>query len=262
MTALRDLRRAADLSQQQLAALLDVPVNTFRMWDSGLRPTPLHRLRHAAVAVAEHARNTELVSLDQLARELGVHQRTLRAAARSGRLQVTFLSRSAFGRPIRLATRSAARAFILKDYRRYGGQSPAVLLLPLVPPDYDQCLKQLRQRLRLTQHELARRIGAANRAVVYQWESRQRRPSPVFWQRVEMLSAIRLGVRRAHTDAERTRRTNWRGEQGGRVSMGIEASTAFTGVVETRTDTPVASSGSGTSVPSATLAGRLPRARA
>jgi hypothetical protein len=66
---------------------------------------------------------TELLSL---AHELGVHQRTLRAAARTGRLQVTFSSQSAFGRPIRLATRAAGQAFMRKDYRRYGGQSPAV----------------------------------------------------------------------------------------------------------------------------------------
>ena len=33
---LRELRRAADLSQRQLADLLDIPFNTFRMWDSGL----------------------------------------------------------------------------------------------------------------------------------------------------------------------------------------------------------------------------------
>jgi DNA-binding transcriptional regulator YiaG len=195
MTALRDLRRAADLSQQEFATLIHVPVNTFRMWDSGLRPTPAHLLQRAAVAVADHARDTELVSLDQLARELGVHQRTLRAAARTGRLQVTFSSRSAFGRPIRLATRTAARAFIRKDYRRYAGQSPAVLPLTVVPQDYDQCLKRLRRRLRLTQHDLARRIGAANKAVVYQWESRQRKPSPVFWQRVEVLSEIGLSPR-------------------------------------------------------------------
>jgi DNA-binding transcriptional regulator YiaG len=188
MTALRELRRAAALSQREFARLIDVPLNTFRMWDSGLRPAPPHLLQRAAVAVAEHARNTELLSLDQLARELGVHQRTLRAAARTGRLQVTFSSRSAFGRPIRLATRAAARAFMRKDYRRYGGQSPAVAPLPSIPDDYDERLRRLRRRLRLTQHALARRIGAANKAVVYQWESRQRTPSPVFWQRVEALN--------------------------------------------------------------------------
>ena len=192
MTRLRDLRRAADLSQREFAALIDVPLNTFRMWDSGLRPAPPHLLQRAALAVADHARNTELLSLDQLARELGVHQRTLRAAARTGRLQVTFSSRSAFGRPIRLATRTAARAFIPKDYRRDSGQSPAAAPLPSVPDDYSERLKRLRRRLRLTQQDLARRIGAANKAVVYQWESRQRTPSPVFWQRVDARSASGL----------------------------------------------------------------------
>jgi hypothetical protein len=143
------------------------------------------------VAVKEQARNTELLSLDQLAVELGLHPRTLRAAARTGRLPVTFLSRSAFGRPVRLATRSAVRAFMRTDYRRYGGQSRAVAPLPLVPEDYDEYLKRLRRRLRLTQHDLARRIGAANKAVVYQWESRKRTPSPVFWKRLEALDGSR-----------------------------------------------------------------------
>ena len=53
-------------------------------------------------------------------------------------------------------------------------------------------LQCLRRRLRLTQHDLARRIGAANKAIVYQWESRQLRPSPIFRKKVEALGAIRL----------------------------------------------------------------------
>ena len=53
-----------------------------------------------------------------------------------------------------------------------------------VPPDYDNQLRRLRQELRLTQSEFARRIGAVGEAVVYQWETRKRRLSPVFWQRV------------------------------------------------------------------------------
>ena len=198
MNALRALRHAADLSQRDCAALIDVPLNTFRMWDSGIRPTPPHLLQRAALALANHARNTARLSLDQLAREFGVHERTLRAAARTGRLEVTFSSRSAFGRPIRLATRTAVQVFMRRDYRRYNGQSPAMAPLPSIPRDYDARLKRLRRWLRLTQHELARRVGAANKAVVYQWESRQRTPSPVFWQRVEALRATRLGERRAH----------------------------------------------------------------
>jgi transcriptional regulator with XRE-family HTH domain len=118
VTALRDLRRGADLSQQEFAALIGVPLNTFRMWDSGLRPVPSHILLRSQAALTTHMRNAERSSLDHLAREFGVHERTLRAAARTGRLQVTFSSRSAFGRPIRLATRAAVQAFMRKDYRR------------------------------------------------------------------------------------------------------------------------------------------------
>ena len=125
MNELRQLRRAIGLGQRAFAALLSVPLETVRTWDSGRRSIPLNMLQRAKLAATEHTRNSELLSLDQLARELGVHQRTLRAAARTGRLQVTFSSRSAFGRPIRLATRAAGQAFMRKDYRRYGGQSQA-----------------------------------------------------------------------------------------------------------------------------------------
>src|SRR4029453_17802144 len=99
MTAVRELRRGANLSQQAFAALIDVPLNTFWMWDSGLRSVPPRVLQRATVAATEHAMRCELLSLDQLACELGVHQRTLRAAARIGRLRLQFSSRSAFGRP-------------------------------------------------------------------------------------------------------------------------------------------------------------------
>ena len=59
MTALRELRRAADLSQQELAALIGVPLNTFRMWNSGLRPVPPHVLLRSQAAVTAHVRNAE-----------------------------------------------------------------------------------------------------------------------------------------------------------------------------------------------------------
>ena len=204
MTELRELRRAADLSQCKFAGLMSVPVNTFRMWDSGLRPVPTPMLLRARAMVADHARQTELLPLAQLAKELHVHVRTLQAAARTGRLQVTFSSRSAFGRPIGLATRAAGQVFMRTDYRRYGGQSPATVPLPSVPDDYDARLKRLRRRLRLTQDDLARRIGAANKAVVYQWESRKRTPSAVFWKRVEALGGVRLNARRAPTSSTRS----------------------------------------------------------
>ena len=45
-----------------------------------------------------------------------------------------------------------------------------------VPDDYAVKLRGLRLWLRLTQSDVARRIGAASKAVIYQWESGKRRP--------------------------------------------------------------------------------------
>ena len=39
----------------------------------------------------------------------------------------------------------------------------------------------------LSQTQLATLVGAAHKAVVYQWEARKRTPSPVFWQRLAAL---------------------------------------------------------------------------
>jgi DNA-binding transcriptional regulator YiaG len=58
-----------------------------------------------------------------------------------------------------------------------------------VPTDYDRQLRRVRLGLRLSQSQFAKLIGAANKAVVYQWETRKRRPSPVFWQRIQDLTA-------------------------------------------------------------------------
>jgi DNA-binding transcriptional regulator YiaG len=184
LTPIRELRRTADLSQQEFATLIDVPLNTLRMWDSGLRPIPIAVMHRAAEAVEEHARRQQLLSLDQLDKELGVHIRTLQAAARTGRLEVHFSVRSAFGRPIRFASRAAGERFLARHYRRSSGQETCPLLLPIVPNDYDQHVRRVRRRLGLTQCALAQKIGAAGKAVVYQWESRKRTPAPVLWQRL------------------------------------------------------------------------------
>src|SRR6476646_8779236 len=64
---------------------------------------------------------------------------------------------------------------------------PAPLVWTQIPPDYSDQIRAARHRLRLTQAEFAARVGAARKAVVYQWESRKRCPSPVFWQRIREL---------------------------------------------------------------------------
>jgi DNA-binding transcriptional regulator YiaG len=193
MYELRELRRMAGLGQREFAALLSIPLETFRPWDSGRRVIPVAVLQCAREAVAHHARLTELLPLDQLANELHVHIRTLQAAVRTGRLDAHFSVKSVFGRPLRFATRAAAERFMATHYRRFAGQQVCPSPLPTVPNDYDQQLRDLRRRLGLTQDGLARRIGAAGKAVVYQWESRRRTPSPVLWQQVLRLQ--RDGVR-------------------------------------------------------------------
>jgi DNA-binding XRE family transcriptional regulator len=70
---LRELRRNANATQRDLAELLKIPVNTFRMWDSGLRRPPVHIVTQARGALAAQARQRQLLPLAELAKELGVH---------------------------------------------------------------------------------------------------------------------------------------------------------------------------------------------
>jgi len=139
--------------------------------------------------LAVHAKQRELLPLAKLANELGVHVRTLQAAARSGRLEAQFSVRSVFGRPMRFASRTAGDQFIARHYRCFSGQAICPAPLPTVPDDYDRQLRNVRRRRGLSQAALARRIGAAGKAVVYQWESRKRTPSPVLWQRFLQLKS-------------------------------------------------------------------------
>ena len=152
---------------------------------------PLALLQRAERVLDQHRRATELFTMDALANEFAIHPRTLRAAARDGRLRVQFSTRSVFGRPVRLASRAAIDEFVHLYYRQRYSRYATPLPRPqvtVVPTNFASRLIGLRLRLRLTQAELARRIGAANKAVIYQWETRRRTPSVVFWARVEQLA--------------------------------------------------------------------------
>jgi DNA-binding transcriptional regulator YiaG len=188
VTALRSLRRGLGLTQREHATLLGVPLNSLRMWDSGLRPVPLTVLARTEAEVAQRSRQLEPLTLNRLAAEFDVHVQTLQDAVRSGRLKAIFSTRSVFGRPKRLSTRAAVSDFMaIHYYRRPRPGQISSPPLPEVPSDFDRRLRRLRRRLHLSQSALAERIGAASKAVVYQWESRKRVPSPVFWQRVQKL---------------------------------------------------------------------------
>jgi hypothetical protein len=124
------------------------------------------------------------LSLQLLANELHVHVRTLRAAAHDGRLAATFSPRPYFGKLSATATREAGARFMATWYRRCYGRGRRRLVAVCrvtVPSNYAASLVCLRHRLGLSQRQLAARVGAASKAVVYQWESGKRIPSPVFW---------------------------------------------------------------------------------
>ena len=111
------------------------------------------------------------------------------AAARDGRLPVTYDTQTTF-RPLRARATLAAVTQFRHAY--YGRQvRPADRRVPLtwacVPDDYAEQIRALRRARGLSQAQLATLVGAARKAVVYQWEARKRMPSPLFWQRLAAL---------------------------------------------------------------------------
>ena len=171
-----------------MAASLGVADETYRTWDSGRRRTPdtiIYKARRLA-----DTDGGRLLPLPQLASEFDVHVRTLRKAGYDGRLAVTYSARMAFGRQVAFAAREDVATFKRRYYcqtNQWNRPSPPTACV--VPDDYDQVLIRTRLSLRLTQAVLAARIDAAGKAVIYQWESRRRRPSPLFWRRLQELIA-------------------------------------------------------------------------
>ena len=204
---LRQCRKRLGLSQRQMADRLDVDLETCRAIDSARRPAPVATLTRArllaaqvpapvVIRVSEPQRqfpsaDEPLLPLPTLARMIGTHVRTLWNAARRGQLAVVYDTRTTFRQVRSRATFSEARRYREQNYGRRHLVSAAVLApsWAAIPPDYDKRIRRLRRRMHLTQAAFARRLGAANKAVIYQWESRKRRPSPVFWQRFEGLEA-------------------------------------------------------------------------
>ena len=90
--------------------------------------TPLKVLARAR-ALATHRDDDDhaLLPLPVLALLIGVHVKTLRAAARDGRLPVTYDTRTTFRRLRARATPAGARAFRRSYYGRIGGAGPTVV---------------------------------------------------------------------------------------------------------------------------------------
>ena len=131
------------------------------------------------------------LALPALAGVIGIHVRTLWNAARRGQLAVVYDTRTTFRQLRSRSTLTEANRYRNENYgRRHSASSlTSVPTWATIPPDYDVRVRELRRRMHLTQGALARQLGAANKAVIYQWESRKRCPSRVFWQRIEALAA-------------------------------------------------------------------------
>jgi hypothetical protein len=116
-----------------------VAVETLRAWDAGRRPAPEAIVRHAQTLKAKQRLLHDRVPLYVLADELHVHVRTLRAAARDGRLAATFGPRPFFGKLAATATRAAAARFMTMWYRRSYGRGrrrPVTVCRVFVPANY------------------------------------------------------------------------------------------------------------------------------
>ena len=185
---LRECRIALGQSQAAFAAMLGVSPESYRTWDAGRRATPVKILARAR-ALATHRDDHALLPLPELALLIGVHVKTLRAAARDGRLPVTYDTKTTFRRLRARATPGGcSRQFRRSYYRAKSAAGGPIGSTPLswasVPSDYDAQIRALRCARGLSQAQLATLVGAAHKAVVYQWEARKRTPSPVFWQRI------------------------------------------------------------------------------
>ena len=159
---LRACREALTCSQAAFAAELGVSPDTYRVWDAGRRPTPIRILDRARVLVT-HQNDQQPLPLRILATMIGVHVRTLRNAARDGRLAVTYDTRTTFRRLRGYATPADARAFRQfyygKSVRAEDRRAP--LAWSAIPLDYDVRIRTVRRGLSLSQAQFAERVGAA-----------------------------------------------------------------------------------------------------
>ena len=110
---LRECRIALGQSQAAFAAMLGASPESYRTWDAGRRATPPKMLARAR-ALATHRDDHALLPLPVLALLIGVHVKTLRAAARDGRLPVTYDNKTTF-------RRLRARATPSRCPGRFGG---------------------------------------------------------------------------------------------------------------------------------------------
>ena len=136
--------------------------------------------------LAAHRDDHALLPLPGLALLIGVHVKTLRAAARDGRLPVTYDTQTTFRR-----LRARARPTAARQFRR-SQKELAPIPLPCggladrrepprwasVPGDYDAQIRALRCARGFSQAQLATLVGAVRKAGVFHCGARKRKGTP------------------------------------------------------------------------------------
>jgi DNA-binding transcriptional regulator YiaG len=186
-TALRELRLALGLHQRAFAARLGVSVGSLRMWDSGVRIVPGPILTKAKAELARQTHEQELLPF----RCLPMSSRYISRPSNELFGMVVCRQRYRRDRPLAvrfsrpLAPRSRLSSRIIPGLRTQAlsGCRSFRQCRMISTFSFELCASARAYQ----QEELATRIGAARKAVVYQWESRKRKPSPVFWERVQRL---------------------------------------------------------------------------
>ena len=145
---LRQCRHALALTQSSFAAQLGVSLETYRTWDSGrrpVRPDVLTRATELALRADPHA----LRPLGMLARLIHVHVKTLHAAARDGRLRVTYETRTTFRSLRARATVADADTFLHAYFEKavWPNERPAPLTWSQIRSQAIAALELARQRL-------------------------------------------------------------------------------------------------------------------
>ena len=131
---------AIDMGQSQaaFAAMLGASPESYRTWDAGRRATPLKILARAR-ALATHRDDHAFLPLPVLALLIGVHVKTLRSAARDGRLPVTYDTQTTF-RQLRARATLAA----VTQFRHAYGWPTGAAGGPSRVLDLGQCARRLR----------------------------------------------------------------------------------------------------------------------
>ena len=187
---LRACRIALGQSQAAFAAMLGASPESYRTWDAGRRATPLKILARAR-ALATHRDDHALLPLTRAPRcSSACTSKRCDQRPETDDCPVTYDTQTTFRQLRARATLAAVTQF---RHAYYGRQvRPADRRVPLtwasVPDDYAEQIRALRRSRGWSQAQLAMLVGAARKAVVYQWEVRKRCPSPVFWARIQALS--------------------------------------------------------------------------